>query len=67
MPTDPDFPIIFEDNQDSLQGPPYFRVITGTDLIFYGGDYLTGTYIPGEYMVELRAWTENGGEDTGYF
>ena len=34
-------------------------VIVSTDKIFFDGDHLTGTYIPGEYTVEMRAWTVN--------
>ena len=34
-------------------------VIVSTDKIFFDGDHLTGTYIPGVYTVEVRAWTVN--------
>ena len=32
----------------------------GTDTIFDEGDYLTGIYNPGTYIVEVRAWADNG-------
>ena len=41
-------------------------VTASTDKIFFDGDYLTGTYIPGVYTVEVRAWTVNS-IDTGEF
>ena len=41
-------------------------VIVSTDKIFYDGDHLTGTYIPGVYTVEVRAWTLDN-IDTGEF
>ena len=41
-------------------------VIVSTDKIFFDGDHLTGTYIPGVYTVEVRAWTVNN-IDTGKF
>ena len=41
-------------------------VYVSTDKIFFGGDHLTGTYIPGVYTVEVRAWTINN-VDTGEF
>ena len=27
--------------------------------IYFGGDYRTGTYNPGTYTVEVRAWADN--------
>ena len=41
-------------------------VTVSTDKIFFDGDHLTGTYIPGVYTVEVRAWTEDN-IDTGEF
>ena len=41
-------------------------VTVSTDKIFFDGDYLTGTYIPGVYTVEVRAWAGNN-IDTGEF
>ena len=41
-------------------------VTVSTDKIFFDGDHLTGTYIPGVYTVEVRAWTVNN-IDTGKF
>ena len=58
MPNDPDYPIKFEDNQ-YITPDPTIRVVADTSLIFYGGDYLTGTYIPGDYNVEVRVWADN--------
>ena len=31
---------------------------------FEGGDHLSGTYIPGTYTVEIKAWADNN-VDTG--
>ena len=33
---------------------------------FEGGDYLTGTYTPGSYTLEIRSWADNS-VDTGAF
>ena len=44
VPNDADYPIKFEDNQ-LLAQDPFIRVIADSNLIYYGGDYLTGTYI----------------------
>ena len=65
VPNDADYPIKFEDNQ-LLAQDPFIRVIADSNLIFYGGDYLTGTYIPGAYNVEVRAWADNE-QVTNYF
>ena len=48
--------IVFEDNQDDLVSPE-MKVTVFTETIFHSGDYLTGTYTPGIYIVEVRAWT----------
>ena len=54
--------------QDLQNDPtkPLIQVLTGTNLIYYGGDNLTGAYIPGVYTVEVRAWGYNN-YDTGEF
>ena len=41
-------------------------VTVSTEKIFFDGDHLTGTYIPGVYTVEVRAWAGNN-IDTGEF
>ena len=65
MPNEPDYPISIEDNQ-STEIDPYIKVTTGTDLIYYGGDQLTGNYSPGVYIVEVRVWADDN-QDTGVF
>ena len=37
----------------------YMQVTVGTNQIHYGGDSQSGTYNPGTYIVEVRAWAEN--------
>ena len=34
-------------------------VTVGTDSIFFNGDHLTGTYTPGIYTIEVRAYADN--------
>ena len=57
-------PAMFDFQEDLVI--PEMSVTVRTDEIFYGGDHLTGTYIPGVYTVEVRAFTVNS-IDTGYF
>ena len=42
------------------------KVTVGTDSIYYNGDHLTGSYNPGLYAVQVRAWADND-YDTGKF
>ena len=37
-----------------------------TNNIYYGGDYQTGSFNPGTYIIEVRIWNDNN-VDTGEF
>ena len=64
IPADPNL-ISIEDKQDDPTSPE-IKISTETSLIYYGGDALNGTYNPGTYEVEVRAWDDVNG-DTGEF
>ena len=62
---DPDL-IVF-DPPSSDPTTTQMKVIVATDEVFYQGDFSDMTkYSAGIYVVEVRAWTDNG-IDTGYF
>ena len=50
--------IVFQEDMET------FRVTVEADSIYYNGNYATGTYNPGSYDVEVRAWADNN-FDTG--
>ena len=50
-PFNPNSMISFDDTTRTVS-------VVGSD-VFYGGDHLTGTYSPGTYTVEIRAWADN--------
>ena len=54
---------VFVDNQDD-ETTPEMQVLVYTDTIYHSGDFLTGYYTPGVYIVEVRAWADNS-YDTG--
>lgn len=60
-PADPNLIVVINDSLLQV-----IQVTTGTDLIYFGGNAQTGTYIPGQYVVEVRTWSTND-VDTGVF